>query len=379
MVIEETSFDEAETQLESENTAFDKENEDVKGENDDDIKEDGTDTKAHDSAVDTSKEFDKLGDDEDEDEAEAETKEEEEKEKETKEKTDEASEEKDSTEEESDKKGEEENAATEKKDEKEEQEADDKVIGDDLIERAVRQGYSISAAKSFGSVEALKTTLELLESKSAASTQTKAKDDEKDTEKAVEELKFEPVKIEFENEADLDPELVAKIKAINEGNTKNFEQVTKTLNELRAQLAEKTTSDDTASVNAIMAEVEAGYAGLGKDYETLVGTGLTDNITDTTQIANRKQVVSAMRAIDIVDNDNGIAKSTPDLFKAAVKQVFSDKQAELTNKKVAKTLTERNKQVVNNPSGKVKAAITGGQAAVDTSKAFDKEHEDDED
>ncbi len=373
MTIENENIDDVEqNQIDKENTAFSSEDsEEVKDDKTED-KPDEQEEKATEKAIEASKKLDEQIDADEDDEIV--------KPEETKKDTDETSDGKDSAEK-SGKKGEEDDTTSKTGDDKTaEKKVDDVVIDDDLIERAVRNGLTMKQAKAFGDASVLESTLTLMESKSAASEQTEKKDTGKDTEKTVEELKFEALELVFENVDDLDPELVAKVKAINEHNSKNMEAITKVVNELRVQLSEKTQSDNDTAVDKILNEIENLYSDLGDDYKDLIGKGSTTGLAKgSTQAGNRQKVIEAMRAIDIVDSGNKVSKTTKELFNGAIKQVFSDKQVELTNKKVAKTVTERNEQAINNPSGKTKAAPTGDEAAIQTSKEFDKKVDESDD
>lgn len=374
-------------EMDKENTAFSTEDSEEVKTGDSEQKVDEQEQKGTEKAVEASKKLDEL----------IETEDDEPKEKESTEKTGKSSEEKSATDKKpEDKKtgddksstekeaGEEKDAAgkTETKT-KEEQKTDEgkSTIGDGLLERAVRNGLSLDDAKSFGNPEALARTLTILEeSRSAAGEQTEGRKTGKDTE-TTQEIKFEPLEIKFDNEADLDPEVVKQIKAINEHNSKAFESMSKFTNDLGKQLTITQQAIANQADQKVSDRIESMFGELGDDYKDLVGTGRGETLDENSnQFTNRVSIINAMKAIDQVAFDSKQRMKPLDkVFKQAVKQVFSDKQAEITNKKVAKSVTDRNKQAINNPTGSRKATVTGDEAAIQTSKEFDEKVSDSDD
>ena len=284
--------------------------------------------------------------------------------------------------------------AAREKEEKDDSETDDKVISDGLLERAVTAGFNLTEARSFGSAKALTKTLEIVE-KSQASAGDQASDDKTgktgtenkdDADKKTEFKPFEvkPFEVKFEGEDTLDPEIAKNIKAVNEQGTEQlkamnehysgqFKTVLEQLEKANTQIQGFQNTVNQQGAAKFETEFETMVAGLGNEYEDLVGKGVGKDLDKNgSQMANRNKLIVAMKAIDKTTIDaNKELLSQKEVFEQATAMVFSDKTKELATKKVAAKVEARGKQGLNRASGTKGKPLTPHEGAVQASKDFD--------
>ena len=275
-----------------------------------------------------------------------------------------------------DKKGEEKDTAEKvsEEDTTEEDEADEDILSDDLLTRAVQSGLNLEEAKSFGSSKALETALSHIERVASKNDNTTEKVETK--EEGYKPFELKQFELKFENEEDIDPEILESVKGINDHyktqmeamNTHIAEQlkaVTTQVQSVEGNISNQESLTFEKNFDSMVNEVES-------DYKTELGKGTGREIAkDSVQMTNRMNVINAMAAINKVRTDGG-NKALPEkeAFNQALTMVFADKAKEITTKKTVSKLTKRSKQAIGTPSGQ-KGKLDPYDKAVEASVKFD--------
>jgi len=272
-----------------------------------------------------------------------------------------------------DKKGDEEDAAKKAGEEDdttgEKTDDDDYVLSDDVITRAIRLGMEFPEVQKFPSNELLTKVCDDLESARASVRAAESKLAEKTGEKkeTPEEEEFKPFELKFENEDEIDESITKAVKSMNEhyaGQVKKLQDKIKTMGDAQKM----------ADVETYESTLDTLFTSVGKEFKEFVGEGPIRNLgRGSQQVRYRNQVVAAMNTIDeSYYSSHGERLPMDELFNRGVETVFGDKSKEITKKNVAKTLKERGGQTLHKPAGKGNKPLTGVEAAVQTSKEFDK-------
>jgi hypothetical protein len=314
------------------------------------------------TAVKTSEDFDKLLD---EDEADVE---------ETPSDQDDDS--KSETEDKDDSEAEEETTGEEKAEEKEEDkdatDTGESPISKELAQKALDLGLSDEEVATFGSDEELEKTLGVIENviaddEEAAGAQAATKSAEDKTEA---EDTFE---IKFENEDDIDPELLKNIK----GMQAHYEGKIKELSEVGRLL--------TAKVDGLVGNIEQeAQQQFVKRFDNMIdeqgiefadtfGKGSTNDLGRRSKaFKNRDAVRGRMHAIAKGMADTG--QDIPDektLFDLSMRSLFKIKMDTVASARLHKKTSARGKQRIGRTATKKTGSLTGHQRAIETSRKFD--------
>ena len=230
----------------------------------------------------------------------------------------------------------------------EDSDEDDKNL-EALTERATAVGLDEEDIKKLGSVEALERTILILEARQ----KTEAEE--------VKEVQEEPedTKTDF---ADVPDELRPALEQI----TKAYEERIKAL---ESQLGQYNEYVDNQAEKAYKSEFDGFVGNLGPDYESLFGTGSTENLRNgSTELSNRVQVLEEMNTLAAGYEATG--REVPDeqsLFNKALSSVFGDELMSIKQASRESQIAERRSKFVGRPSqrhGKQKSPEAAAIASV---------------
>jgi hypothetical protein len=220
-------------------------------------------------------------------------------------------------------------------------EPDLQVISDYALTKAVQAGLSVSEARTFSSDASLLTVVDTIERKS--------KDSKKEE---VEEEEFEGVKIE--NRDDFEPDVLKLFDSMNDLLKKQNEKI-KGLESKSADYGQQTSrvSQEVAE-REITDWFDRKVAGLGKDYEDVLGKGGYNEIDKSSDQFKKRDEVASQVAL-LMAGYQASGREVPDrdkLFDQATKMVLSDEMQKVKEKKLANDLGKRSKQHLNRPGSK---------------------------
>ena len=230
----------------------------------------------------------------------------------------------------------------------EDSDEDDKNL-EALTERATAVGLDEEDIKKLGSVEALERTILILEARQ----KTEAEE--------VKEVQEEPedTKTDF---ADVPDELRPALEQI----TKAYEERIKAL---ESQLGQYNEYVGNQAEKAYKSEFDGFVGNLGSDYESLFGTGSTENLRNgSTELSNRVQVLEEMNTLAAGYEATG--REVPDeqsLFNKALSSVFGDELMSIKQASRESQIAERRSKFVGRPSqrhGKQKSPEAAAIASV---------------
>jgi len=205
----------------------------------------------------------------------------------------------------------------------------DVAIPDALLERAAQLGMKLVDAKSFQNAKALESTLALLDKKAEA----EFKVDEKIPAENNEEANDVPI---------LDPE------KYDEGIIAAFDAVNKKVANLEAENKSLRSNDDRASSNAATAAFDTSIAGLGKDYEKILGVGDINTIQPK-DFESRAALAQRVSMVKAGYDYAGRTVSSDQVFAEAVKLEFPDVKVGSVAEQATTTANTRNNQITNPP------------------------------
>ena len=309
----------------------------------------GTDTSV-DKAVKTSKAFDELLDKEGVEETPPDTDEDE-----TKETEDKAEEE---TGEDSDK-GDDKTKAD-----------DETKVSDELAKRAIDLGLTEEEIGQFDSDEELEKTVRIIESVVAEedaapqveSTQTPAK---KKTETE------EDTGIKFENESDIDPEILKALRTVEQQNKELRETVGKLTSDIQQQQENRQAELQRQFVKRFDGMID----GLGLDFADVFGKGPLDDLSKRSQAyKNRDAVRGRMYALGMgFQAANEPVPDEKQLFDLAINSLHGEKVKRTQGLKLGEKTAKYAKSArVGRASTRKTGKLTGEQKAIQTSLEFDR-------
>ncbi len=374
----------AKDQSQTDTEVIDDDSEDALADKSQTVEQDAKVDDENEEAVAASDEFDKLMDETDKEEQQEEEEKKEQTGEEKKDTADKSSEEKkDTAEGKGEDKGDDKEGDKTADGKKSDEETDDSVLSDELLTKAVKFGFSLQEARAFKSAKALSSSLGLVERALTVASESKSGDDKKDTgDKKTEDapgfkpFEAKPFELKFENEDEIDPELLTAIRGMNEHhksqidamnahNAEQFKSITDSVKSVTANMASQSNQNFEKTFDSMV-------SGLGKNFETELGKGgFTSLAKDSTQLVNRQKVVNAMDAIDAVRVQSKQSQlAEQEVFNQAVAIVFADKANKIKTEKIATKLTARSKQAISRPGGQ-KGKESSDDKALQTSKEFD--------
>lgn len=215
-----------------------------------------------------------------------------------------------------------------------------------LGERAANVGLDAEDIERIGSVEALERMVLILEARNEAESKEPAEEPE-DT------------KTDF---ADVPDELRPALEQI----TKAYEE---RIEALESQLGQYNEYVDGQAEKAAKSEFDGFVGELGSDYESLFGTGSTDNLRDgSTELSNRTLLLEEMNAM--AAGYEAMGREVPDektLFNKALSSVFSEEVMSIKQNSRESQIAERRSKFVGRPSqrhGKQKSPEAAAIASV---------------
>jgi hypothetical protein len=324
------------------------------------MKEEDTST---DKAVETSKKFDELLDKEGVEETPPDEVEEDSKKSEDKDKS--KAEDKDTGDEDEDK-------DSDKDDDKDADKTgdDEPKVSDELAKRAIDLGLTEEEIADFESDEELEKTLNIIESvvkeedaadqsDSAQSTdKKKTKDDEEDT------------GIKFENEDEIDPEILKGIRSLEQQN----KDLRKEVDELKTGVQQEQQRRQAESQRQFVKRFDGMVDKLGLDFVDVFGKGSLNDLSKRSKAyKNRDTVRGRMYALGV--GFQTAEQPIPDeqqLFDLAINSLYGDKVKTSQGLRVKKAGTKYKKGAqVGRSATKKTGKLTGEQKAIATSKKFD--------
>lgn len=215
-----------------------------------------------------------------------------------------------------------------------------------LGERAAEVGLDAEDIERLESVEALERMVLILEARNQSESEEPAEEPE-DT------------KTDF---ADVPDELRPALEQI----TKAYEE---RIEALESQLGQYNEYVDGQAEKAFRSEFDGYIGDLGSDYESLFGTGSTDNLRDgSTELSNRVVLIEEMNAL--AAGYKATNREVPDeqtLFNKAMSSVFGEELMSIKQTSRESQIAERRSKFVGRPSqrhGKQKSPEAAAIASV---------------
>jgi hypothetical protein len=251
-------------------------------------------------------------------------------------------------------------------DEKDATDTGEAAVGKELAQKALDLGLTEEEVKQFASDEELQKTVGIIESVIAA------EGGEKEAQPAKEPAGEEPEKeepestLKFENEEDIDPELLQNIKAMD----KRYRDEVAAL---KAELSGLTEGIQKEQAEQFVKRFDAMVDAQGLDFADTFGKGRTLELNKTSlAYKNRDAVRSRMHAFAKGMLDSGI--EIPDeqqLFDLAMTSLFGKKIETVKGSRMKKKTTARSKQRIGRAATKKAGSLTPEQKAIETSRKFD--------
>ena len=247
-------------------------------------------------------------------------------------------------------------------------------ISDELNQKALDLGLTEEELKDFDSAEALEKIVSDIEkavaidepAKKADSAQTADKDKKKD-----EDTKGDK-SLKFENEDEIDPELLKGMKSLEQTNKEQRERIDKLENNIEQEKQVR-----LQEVQTQFAKRMDGMVGkLGLEFAGIFGKGPIAKLDRTSSAFKARDSVRAhMRGIAV-----GLAESgteIPDeqkLFDMAVRYLHEEKVNTVNGLRSSKKGAKYAKGAkLGRSATKKTGKLTGDQKAIETSKAFDEQ------
>lgn len=247
--------------------------------------------------------------------------------------------------------------------------APESKISKEVATRAANLGLTPEEIQGFGTDEDLTRTLNVLDgiiADSGTEEQATTTQQPAGTKDKAAEVKDDGFKLEFKNEADIDPELLANIK----GMQKHYADQVKAL---REQLEGLTGNIQQRQQAEFMAQFDGMITALGPDFTDTFGEGPSQQLSNRTNAAkNRVAVRTRMYAFAKGLSDAGErVPDTQQLFDMAVNSLHGQKIKTIAGTKMQEKTTARAKQAIGRPATRRTGNLTPIQKAVETSKKFD--------
>lgn len=239
-------------------------------------------------------------------------------------------------------------------------------VSEELAKKAIDLGLNEEEVAAFDSDEELQKTLSIIESISnepegqeQQTAQSVAKPDEKtETDDSV---------LKFENEEDVDPELLKAMKNMEKTYKSQISKLEQTVNAMQQQTQK-------AQQDQFIKRFDSMIDKLGLDFADVFGKGSTDDLSKRSiAFKNRDAIRARMYAFG-----KGFVEAKepmPDeqqLFDLAVRSLHGKKIEDVKNAKASKKYKEYAKGArAGRPSSKSAGNLTPHQKAVETSNKFD--------
>ncbi|MHC4744336.1 MAG: hypothetical protein ACYS8Z_20670, partial [Planctomycetota bacterium] len=237
---------------------------------------------------------------------------------------------------------------------------DETELSKELVEKASALGFSDEEIEKFEDDAELEKFVDTIESvmseedEDSASAQAESKDKAKDTK--------DETLVKFENEDDIDPELLGGIRALEKDN----KELRETLEGLVGRLNKQQQDQFIKRFDGMVKD-------LGKDYVDTFGVGSYNDLGKRSRAyRNRQAVGRRMNAFAQGMVDNGLeVPSEKEMFDLAVNSLHKNKVETVKGLRLGKKTAARSKQRIGRPATRKTGKLTGQQKAVETSRAFD--------
>jgi hypothetical protein len=236
-------------------------------------------------------------------------------------------------------------------------------ISKDLAQKALDLGLTEEEVQELGSDEAVEKMVGIIESVMSEDEEKPAAT-EKPKAKATDE---EESGLKFENEDDIDPELLKNIKAMEQRHQEEVSELRKTVDELKGGIEERERQEFVKRFDAMVEEQ-------GLEFADVFGKGPTNDLgLRTKAFRNRDAVRGRMHALaSAMTEDGQPMPPEKQLFDLAVNSLFKDKVETVKSARmVKKTAKHAKKARVGRAATKSAGSLTPHQKAVQTSKEFD--------
>jgi len=237
-------------------------------------------------------------------------------------------------------------------------------ITDDLLERAVKSGLSITEARGFSSSNDLERTVSLLESRQTETNKSTDDKTEDGTDKADKPFDSGLSKDDYDEKiVDTINNLGQKVQDLTKENAE--------LKESSKQAAERTESE---AVAAHTAWYDNQIKELGEEFEDVFGKGTIKDIKeDSPQYKNRAALETEMMAI--VKGKVATKQTVPPkekVFEMALRNLHSEKLKQTSQKTTSEKLKKRASQTLGRGSKGQGSAETEIDKAKQANADFDK-------
>ena len=239
-------------------------------------------------------------------------------------------------------------------------------ISKELAQKAIDLGLTEDEVKAFDTADELTEMVKSIEDVTSAAEEkaTETETVEKPAEKP--ETKEDDSAVKFENEDDIDPEILKAFRALEKqrlDDRKEREALLETVKELSGGI-------DQQNRQHFVKRFDGYVKGMGIEFAGTFGTGSTDDLAGSSKaFQNRDAVRGRMLAL---------AKAMPDvtdeqrLFDIAVNSLHKEKIDNVNGSRMSKKTTKHSKRArVGRSATRRTGTMTGHEAAVETSRNFD--------
>ena len=225
------------------------------------------------------------------------------------------------------------------------------VIGEGALELAIRSGFTVAEANSFGNEQTLLKAVQIINEKTPVGV---AEKEHVEKELLLSDLpKLDPEQYE--------PEVIASFKKIKDAYQKQQETIEQLVQETQASQA----NQHAQAGRELVAWFDGKVAGLGKQHIKTLGEGSHDSLNQgSSQYAKREEIADHINLLSA--GYAGIDRESPPLdvlFDQAAKFVLQDEIGEIKEKKLSDRLSKRAGQHLARPSSEKVGTLETAEAA----------------
>jgi hypothetical protein len=212
------------------------------------------------------------------------------------------------------------------------------TIPDELLERAVRAGFSMKDASAFQDASVLQNVVERLEAttKEGEPADKGGGDDKKEDEDPLAKI------------PDLDPEeFDEKIVSAMKGMKEIVKAQLETISSLKGTISGL--EDQVKKAGSNGSWVDAEVAKLGAEYEDVFGKGNLADISDAKHKGAREKLARHIKFVQDEAKAEKTKISDADAFIKALESAFADKVKNVRGAKKQKAASDRSQRTVNRP------------------------------
>lgn len=245
---------------------------------------------------------------------------------------------------------------------------DETKVSDELAKRAIDLGLTEEEIGQFSSDEELEKTVSIIESvvKEEDAVETVDSTQAADTKKTEDE----DTGIKFENEGDIDPEILKAFRSVEQQNKELREKVGK----LEGNVQQEQQNRQAEQNRLYMKRFDGYVDGLGLDFADVFGKGSTNDLSKRSKAFKNREAVSK-RMFAFGQGFQAAKETIPDekhLFDMAINSLHGEKVKIVQGLRSGKKnrAYKKGAQVGRSATRKT-GKLTGDQKALATNKAFD--------